>query len=275
MTIIDAQIHIWQENTPDRPWPSGAVSLQGPPFSMEQAIATLDAARVDRAILVPPSWVGLQNAYALEAAQRYSDRFGVMGRFDPLAPDGANQLRELRGQKGLLGLRMMLNTPESVALIDDPRAAWFWEEAERTNLPLMCFLPLNAEALGPLAARHPGLRLIIDHAGRNPRGEKDEAAWSDINSLLALAQHPNITVKVSSLPCFSSGPYPFTVLHEPIRRLRDAYGARRLLWGSDVTRLTVPYVDNLRLFTEKLDFLSTDDREWILARSAWSWCNWS
>ncbi len=272
--MIDAQIHVWQANTPERPWPEGAVSLQGEPFSIDQALGTLDAGGVQRAILVPPSWVGLQNGYALEAAAREPGRFAVMGRFDPLQQDGPTHLRELLATPGMLGLRMLLNTPALASMIEDPAAAWFWRQCEADGVPLMCFTPANVQALEPLAARHPNLRVIVDHSGRNPRGGKDEAAWQDLPDLLALARHRNVAVKVSSLPSFSSAPYPFEVLHVPIRAMYDAFGAKRLLWGSDVTRLTCPYRDNICLFTEALDFLSDEDRAWIMGKSAAAWCNW-
>jgi hypothetical protein len=47
-----------------------------------------------------------------------------------------------------------------------------------------------------------------------------------------------------------------------------------MLWGSDVTRLDWGYADNLRLFTEALEFLSANDREWILSRAAAKHCDW-
>jgi L-fuconolactonase len=274
MNIIDAQIHAWEPSRPDRPWPAGMASLQGPEFSIAQALATLDEAGVQRAILVPPSWVGIQNDYALEAAKQAPSRFAVMGRFDPLLPGGPARLDHLRAQPGMLGLRMLLNTPETLEWPESPALAWFWSHCEAANIPIMCFAPSNAGVLGPLAARHPKLRVIVDHAGRNPRGAKDEAAWADIGDLLALARQPNVAVKVSSLPSFSSVPYPFPVLHAPIRAMYQAFGAKRLLWGSDVTRLTAPYADNIRLFTEALGFLSAEDLEWIMGRSASVWCGW-
>jgi DNA transposition AAA+ family ATPase len=40
-----------------------------------------------------------------------------------------------------------------------------------------------------------------------------------------------------------------------------------MLWGTDYSRLTVPYREAVRLFTDGLDSLSKDDREWILGRA--------
>jgi hypothetical protein len=78
--IVDSQVHIWQPNTPERPWPATAGPPQLPePFSYERLLALMDQAHVDRVILVPPSWQGIRNDYALEAVAKYPDRFAVMG----------------------------------------------------------------------------------------------------------------------------------------------------------------------------------------------------
>jgi len=81
-------------------------------------------------------------------------------------------------------------------------------------------------------------------------------------------------VKVSALPCHSVAAYPFSDLHAPIRRVYDAFGPSRMLWGTDMTRLPCAYEDALRLFTEALDFLSTADREEILGGVALRWLRW-
>ena len=81
-------------------------------------------------------------------------------------------------------------------------------------------------------------------------------------------------MKVSSLPCFSTEPYPFSNLHPHIHKIYDTFGPQRMLWGSDVTRLRSTYVENVRLFTEALDFVSTEDKEWIMGRAAAACCDW-
>jgi predicted TIM-barrel fold metal-dependent hydrolase len=272
--IIDGQIHVWWPNSPERPWPEGAVSLHGPKYTIEDALAQLDAAGVDRAILVPPSWTGMDNSYALEAAAAHPDRFAVMGQFDFEWPDAKERLWNWRDQPGMLGIRPVFANEKALRLLNDPDNEWFWEICEETGVPLMCFIFGNLKRLNEIAGRHPGLIAVVDHAGRNPRGERDEAAWADLIDLLALARHPNIAVKVSSLPCFTTQPYPYPNLHSPIRAIYDAFGPQRMIWGSDITRLTVPYDDNLRLFQKGLDFLTEDDKSWILAGTAARVCSW-
>ena len=61
MFIVDSQVHIWREETPDRPWVPGArerIRLNGhreEPFSYQECVALMDEAGVNRALIIPPS----------------------------------------------------------------------------------------------------------------------------------------------------------------------------------------------------------------------------
>jgi predicted TIM-barrel fold metal-dependent hydrolase len=81
-------------------------------------------------------------------------------------------------------------------------------------------------------------------------------------------------VKTSSAPCFSNEAYPFADIYPFLRRIYDAFGARRMLWGADYTRLTSTYEECLRHFRQGLDFLSEDDKEWVLGKTAATVLNW-
>src|SRR3569833_1921238 len=62
MFIVDSQVHIWKEETPDRPWIKGArdrMALNGhrlEPFSYQECLELMDQAGVNRALILPPSW---------------------------------------------------------------------------------------------------------------------------------------------------------------------------------------------------------------------------
>src|SRR5256885_3166837 len=78
--IVDAQIHLWKAESEDWKWVPNAQPQLPVPFTIERAISMMDEAGVDRAVIVPPSWPGDRNDYALEAVKRYPDRFRVMGK---------------------------------------------------------------------------------------------------------------------------------------------------------------------------------------------------
>ena len=82
--------------------------------------------------------------------------------------------------------------------------------------------------VGQIAERHPGVRLIVDHLGRT-RGAQDEAGWANLPDLLALAKHPNVAIKATGAPSYSSQPYPFSNIHDYL-----APDLRRLWPGSHV-----------------------------------------
>jgi L-fuconolactonase len=82
MLIVDAQVHIWAANTPERPWPARAEPHRAP-LGKDELLAEMDKAGVDRVVIVPPSWEGDGNDLAIEAARSHPGRFAVMGRFDP------------------------------------------------------------------------------------------------------------------------------------------------------------------------------------------------
>ncbi len=276
MMIVDSQVHIWGANTPERPWPAGRENqAQRPvPLGAEGLLGAMDAAGVDRVVIVPPSWEGDRNDLALAAALRYPNRFAVMGRFPVETAAEGGQLPTWRKQPGMLGVRLTLHRDPWKSWLENGAVDWFWPAAERAGLPVMVYVPGLVKRLDAVAGRHPGLRLIVDHLAL-PIGEKDDAAFAALDEVLALARYPNVAVKPSALPCYTSGTYPFPGLHRHIRRVYDAFGPRRMLWGTDYSRLPCPYRQAVTLFTEELDFLSREDKEWIMGRATAEWLGWA
>jgi hypothetical protein len=68
--------------------------------------------------------------------------------------------------------------------------------------------------------------------------------------------------------------YPFPSLHPHIRRIVEAFGPRRVFWGTDLTRLPCSYRQAVTLFADELDFLAAADKEWIMGRGIAEWLNW-
>ena len=79
MKIVDAQVHIWANSTPERPWPPRHPAHRAQDFSATELLAEMDAAGVDAAILVPPSWEGEYNDLVTQAVVAHPSRFAAMG----------------------------------------------------------------------------------------------------------------------------------------------------------------------------------------------------
>ena len=272
MIIIDSQIHVWPPDRPDRPL--GAGHKERTPYSYQELMADMDRAGIHRAILVPPTIDRDRNDYALEAAQKHPDRFAVMGRV-PLKTADRNCLQRWRDQPGMLGVRLTFHRDSDRPWLTDGTADWFWPQAQFHDIPVMVHAPERLAEVGEIAVRYPELRIIVDHMGF-ARPTIDHETGPAAERMSALARYPNVYVKVSALPAFSTEPYPFKNLRDPIRRVIDAFGPRRAFWGSDITR--VPKSRSLRQvvthFTEELDFLSAADLDWIMGRGLAECLRW-
>jgi len=275
MLIVDAQVHLWGADTPVRPWPPGeAQRAQKPyPVTKEMALDGMKEAGVDRVVIVPPSWEGDRNDLALEAARLHPDRFAVMGRLALEKPASRALVDGWKRQPGMLGMRFTFSTERQRPWLTDGTADWLWATAERAGIPVMMSVAGSFAAVDRIAERHPGLRLVIDHLGIRS-GSKGAEAFAGLPDLCTLARRGNIAVKASALPCYSTESYPFPGLHAHIRRVYDAFGSRRMFWGTDWTRLPCPWRQAVTLFTEELPWLSGEDKEWIMGRAICEWLGW-
>ena len=266
MLIVDAQVHLWDRGTPN-PW-----HRQAPSYTKEELLAEMDGAGVDRAVIVPPMWAGDDNGLALAAARAHPDRLCVLGRLALQDPASRNVFDSWLDQPGMLGMRLTFGTPEQQAWLHDGSLAWLWPAAEKAGIPVMLMCFGHVETVGPVAAAHPDLKLTVDHLGLGR--DKDEAAFRDLPTLLNLAKYPNVSVKACTLPIYSSDPYPYRNTHGYLKQVYDAYGANRVFWGSDVTRLPGTYRECITMFTEELDFLTGADIEATMGRALCDWIGW-
>jgi predicted TIM-barrel fold metal-dependent hydrolase len=234
----------------------------------------MDEAGVDRVVVVPPSWPGDRNDYALEAARRYPNRFAVMGRIALEKPESAALLPKWKEQPGMLGIRLTFQR-EQVTMLQ--HADWIFPAAEKANVPLMFFAPDNLPLFAPIAEKHPGVTLIIDHMGMTAEIAKEDRIKPAIDEVVKLAKYPNVSVKVSSAVNFTKEPYPFRDMTDHVKRCFDAYGPQRCYWGTDLTNslAKATYHQRIEHFTKELSFLSEEDKDWVMGKAILKRLNWA
>jgi len=275
--IVDAQVHLWKAESPDWKWVPGLQPQLPEPFTIERLVPMMDEAGVDRAVIVPPSWPGDRNDYALEAVKRYPTRFRVMGRIPLQDPKSADLLPKWKEQEGMLGVRVTFNNAQTIPWLTDGTADWFWGAAEKAGLPVMCFAPGRVALLGPIAEQHPQLTLIIDHMGVTAAIVKENKVEEAIGQTVALAKYPNVSVKLSASPGISREPYPFRDVTVHLKRVFDAYGPQRSYWGTDLTNsyAKASYRQRISHFTEELSFLGESDKDWVMGRAIVQRLKWT
>jgi len=275
--IVDAQVHLWKAESPDWQWVPGLKPQLPEPFTIERLVPLMDEAGVDRVVVVPPSWPGDRNDYALEAAHRYPNRFHVMGRIPLQNPQSAALLPAWKEQPGMLGVRVLFNNDITIPWLTDGTADWFWPAAEKAQVPVMFFAPGQVSKFASIAERHPRLALIIDHMGLTAAMAKDNTVAAAVDQAVALAKYPNVSVKVSGSPGISAEPYPFRDVAVHLHRVFDAYGPQRCYWGTDMTNsfAKASYRQRVTHFTEELSFLSESDKDWVMGRAILARLNWA
>ena len=273
MEIVDAQVHIWAKDTPERPWPKRNEPHRPEPLGADELLGEMDAAGVDRVIIVPPKWEGERNDLALAAAQAHPERFAIMGRLDPDAPDARQRLASWRAS-GMLGLRFSFTASFTLPLLTEGHMDWVWAEAERLGLPVyIMVLHPTMPLIDAVASRHPGLRITLDHLSLTT-GLTDAEAFKDFGKVLGMAKHANVAVKVSALPCYTSDSYPYKSLHPFLRQVHEAFGPKRMFWGSDMSRLPCTYRQSVTMFTEEMPWLPREDLAWVMGKGVRAWLGW-
>jgi len=276
MLTLDAQVHCYERNHPGRPW---AGHLHGPPeVTGDDMVKAMDAVGVDGAILVSPySMYRYDASYALEVLKKHPGRFGLVKPVDPADPGVADVIADWKRTPGTVAIRLML----ARGAAEDPADRGLnrvLAEAARHSFPVNVLCWGRLDQVEGLAARNPNTRLVIDHLGLlqpfEPPPPKEP--WAELPKVLRLAAHENIAIKISAACTLSHQPYPYRDIWDPLRRILDAFGLDRCLWGTDWTRAValLTYkegVDSFRL-THRL---SDSERETLMGRTLARVYDWS
>ena len=276
MVTIDAQVHAYERDRPGRPW---AAVLYGPPeVTGDDMVAAMDAVGVDGALLVSPFTMYRYDAsYAIAVHAAHPDRFRLITPVDPTDPGVAETIADWARTDGTLAIRLMLNRGMSTDPAD-PGINLVLAAAAQHGLPVNLMCTGRLEQAGPLAARNPNTRLVIDHLGLEQPREPPAPAepFSALPKLLALAAYNNIAVKISGACTLSHEPFPYKDIWDPLWRIFDAFGLDRCMWGTDWTRAVgmLTYEQGAEAF-RVTDRLSDSDRALLMGETLQRVYNWS
>ena len=145
-----------------------------------------------------------------------------------------------------------------------------WKTAAEQDLAI-CPL-INPDALpliDKMCERFPDTTVVIDHFARV--GMAGSIRESQLHALCRLARHEHTHVKTSAFYALGDKEAPYLDLGPMIRRVRDAFGANRLMWASDCPFQVGEghtYHDSIALIRDRLSFLTPEDKDWMLRGTA-------
>jgi predicted TIM-barrel fold metal-dependent hydrolase len=289
MGFIDAHVHVWTDDTAHYPLAPGHKKEEMKParFTPQDLFKHTKPAGVDRVVLIQMSYYtpagmmsrkenGFDNSYMLDMIALEPEVFVGTAVIDPGAEAPEQRMSEL-AKKGVRAFRIYPGLERGARPIEGAGEGWLRAEGygkmfaagARNNQAMSCLI--NPDALPDLdrmCKKFPDTPVIIDHLCRI--GADGTIAERDVDALCGMAVHKKVMVKVGAFYALGKKTPPYTDLGPLIRRVVEAFGARRCMWESDCPFQVEQdkYQDSLDLVRRRLDFLTAEDRDWLLGKTA-------
>jgi L-fuconolactonase len=239
---------------------------------VEVLLHQMDANGVEKATLVQVRGQ-FDNRYIIECVRRFPGRFCALVGVDTESPAAPEMLAHCVGE-GAVGVRLdaAVRSPGS-----EPLA--IWRTAAELGIAVSAFGSPDEFAsreFEQVLTELPDLPIIIEHLGRIGRNEAPP--YSRFRKVLALARYPNAYIKIHGLGEICPRPMPFP---QPMRFANippfmemayDAFGANRVMWGSDFPPVAgrEGYRNALTWPMNHIPFRNDADKEWMFGRTALS-----
>ncbi|MEZ5356170.1 MAG: amidohydrolase family protein [Bryobacteraceae bacterium] len=263
--IVDSHVHVWKRD-PRFPWAKETTRPPEEDRSAEMLLDLMKANGVARTVIIQVIHYRWDNAYLADVLKRYPKMFHGVARVNPEDPAAPDHLAKLVQEQRFRGVRLSPNASAAGDWIRGPLMPPLWKRCEQLKVPMTLLAPVSRMPdAAKLIERYPDLTVVIDHMADSPIDKPEE-----LQKLLALARYPKVFVKLSHAWSLSKQEFPWRDTWTQIKRLRDGFGAERLMWGTDwpVSLRHASYVQALRLYRDVLDVFNAGEKAWILGKTA-------
>lgn len=264
--FIDSHVHVWKHE-PAFPFAQGS----HPPAedaSAEMLLQLMQANHVERTVIIQVIHYRWDNSYLASVLKRYPGYFQGVCRVNPEDSAAPDQLSRLTQGQGFRGVRLSPAAGTAGDWIKGPLMPPLWRRCSQLKVPMTLLIPVERlPEIHPLLDANPDLQVVIDHMADCPVDQPEK-----LELLLALAQYPRVFVKISHMWSLSHQPYPYADATLQVRKLYSAFGANRLMAGTDwpISLPKQSYAQTVSLFRDHLDFLTARDHEQILSKTVQS-----
>ncbi len=270
--IIDTHLEVW---TLDPRFPfnhpeAGSklnVKVAAP---IENQVKQMEDFGLQYAVLINPRYFGWDNSYIAHCVQSYPQLFVGHGLLDPEDPGIAAKLRYWMQERGLHGMRF--------SPIYHPKSTWLnssdhyplWREAEKLGAVFNYYIaPHQMPMLEEMAGRFPGVKIVVDHAGKPDLKAKD--CWPEFRKMFRLKRFPQVWISNSEPYEMSEiKKYPYEDTWPFYKAIYEEFGPKQLVWGTGYPRprWELPMDKELEFVDKYCDFYTDADRELLLGKNA-------
>jgi len=235
---IDAHQHFWRLARGDYGWLTPTLAPIYRDFGPQDLAPLLEQTGIEETVLVQAAPTLDETRFLLEVAGTTPFVAGVVGWAPLDAPEAAEIIAALAREPALKGVRPMIH--------DIPNVDWMLEAPVGAALRNVeaCGLTLDALVRPPhlrnllrLLARHPALRVVIDHGGKPEIGAGRFDDWAA--HMRALARETAAWVKLSGLVTEAGPNWSVSQLRPYVEYLLEHFGPHRVIFGSDWPVLTL------------------------------------
>ena len=272
---VDSHQHFWDTTNGrvDYYWMSAEfdaiTGVRGP----EQLRPLIAAAGIDRTVSVQAIGSLEETIFLLETAEATDFVAGVVGWVDlpdPAVSDTIAALRDRPDGRWLKAIRHQVH--------DEADAEWLLRADVRRGLKAVEQAGLAYDILVrsrelPSALEtvreFPDSRFVVDHIAKPNIKAGEVEPW--VSRMRPLADHPNVSVKVSGMITEADwARWTPDDLRPYVQRLLEWFGPQRLMFGSDWPVCTVAgtYGQVKDAAVSALGDLSDEDRDWVFGRTA-------
>lgn len=261
---IDSHVHVWKRD-PRFPFAQETQNAPAKDASAEMLLALMKANHISRTVIIQVIYYRWDNRYLAGVLKEYPGLFHGVARVNPEDPAAPDHLASLTEEQGFRGVRLSPAADATGDWIRGPLMPPLWKRCYDLKVPMTILAPIGRLAdVANLIEKFPDLTVVIDHMADCPLGQQVE-----LSKLTALARYPRVFVKISHLWSLSHQSYPYPDSQEQVKRIWNAFGAKRLMWGTDwpVSEKFCTYAQAVNLYRQSLDFLTPDEHDWILRRT--------
>jgi predicted TIM-barrel fold metal-dependent hydrolase len=261
--IIDSHVHVWKSD-PQYPW---AKETKAPPPDDKTPEMLLDLMKqhgIAKTVIIQVIYYRWDNSYVADTLKKYPRYFHGVARVnpeDPAAPDHVSRQVEQRFR----GVRISPAADAAGDWIRGPLMPPLWKRCHDLKVPMTVLCSITRiPDVQKLVEKFPDLTVVIDHMADSPVDRPQE-----LEKLIALKRYPKVFVKISHTWSLSKQAYPWRDTWDQVKRLHQAFGPRRLMWGTDwpVSQKHATYPQTLAVVRDEMDFLNDDDKSWMLSKT--------